>query len=36
VLKDGETLGITAEQKIRIRHCPSSFGRPGDVIRLEP
>ncbi len=36
VLKDGETIGMSAEQHIRIRHCPSSFGHPGTVIRLEP
>ncbi len=36
VLKHGQTIGMTAEQKIRIRHCPSSFGHPGTVIRLEP
>jgi hypothetical protein len=36
VLKHGQTIGMTAEQKIRILHCPSSFGHPGTVIRLEP
>jgi len=36
VLKDGETIGMSAEQKIRIRHCPSRFGHPGKVICLEP
>lgn len=36
VLKDGETIGMSEEQQIRIRHCPSSFGHPGKVIRLEP
>jgi hypothetical protein len=36
VLKDGETIGMTAEQQIRIRHCPSSFGHPGKVICLQP
>ena len=36
VLKHGQTIGITAEQQIRIRHCRSSFGHPGKVIRLEP
>jgi hypothetical protein len=36
VLKHGETIGMTAEQQIRIQHCPSSFGHPGKVIRLEP
>jgi hypothetical protein len=36
VLKHGETIGMSAEQQIRIRHCESSFGHPGKVIRLEP
>jgi hypothetical protein len=36
VLLDGQTIGTSAEQKIGIRHCPSSFGHPGTVIRLEP
>jgi hypothetical protein len=36
VLKHGETIGMTAEQKIGIRHCPSKFGHPGKVICLEP
>jgi hypothetical protein len=36
VLKDGQTIGMTAEQQIRIRHCASSFGHSGKVIRLEP
>lgn len=36
VLKHGETIGMTAEQHIRISHVPSSFGHPGKVIRLEP
>jgi hypothetical protein len=36
VLKHGQTIGMTAEQQIRIRHCPSSFGHSGTVIRLEP
>jgi len=36
VLKHGHTIGMTAEQQIRIRHCRSSFGHPGKVIRLEP
>jgi hypothetical protein len=36
VLKDGETIGGSADEKIRIRHCPSSFGHSGTVIRLEP
>jgi hypothetical protein len=36
VLKHGETIGMSAEQQIRIRHCPSSFGHRGTVICLEP
>jgi len=36
VLKDGQTIGMSAEHKLRIRHVPSSFGHPGKVIRLEP
>jgi hypothetical protein len=36
VLMDGQTIGMSAEQQIRIRHCPSIFGHPGRVIRLEP
>ena len=36
VLKHGETIGMSAEQKIGIRHCRSSFGHPGKVIRFEP
>ncbi|MFL5243296.1 MAG: DUF4261 domain-containing protein [Gemmataceae bacterium] len=36
VLKHGQTIGMTAEQQIRIQHCASSFGHPGKVIRLEP
>lgn len=36
VLKHGQTIGMTAEQQLRIRHCPSNFGHPGTVICLEP
>jgi len=36
VLKHGQTIGMTAEQKVRIRHGESSFGHSGKVIRLEP
>jgi hypothetical protein len=36
VLKHGQTIGLSAEQQIRIQHCASSFGHPGKVIRLEP
>lgn len=34
VLKDGDTIGITAEQQIKIRHLPSQFGRPDNVLRM--
>jgi hypothetical protein len=36
VLKHGETIGMSAEQQIRISHSASSFGHHGKVIRLEP
>ncbi len=36
VLKDGETIGMSAEHHLHIRHCPSKFGHPGKVICLEP
>ena len=36
VLKHGQTIGMSAEQQIRIKHCASSFGQSGKVIRLEP
>jgi hypothetical protein len=36
VLKHGDTIGVSAEKQLRIRHCRSSFGHPGKVIRLEP
>jgi hypothetical protein len=36
VLKHGETIGMSADQKIGIRHCESKFGHPGRVICLEP
>lgn len=36
VLLDGQTIGMSVEQKIRIRHCSSIFGHAGQVIRLEP
>ena len=35
VLKHGQTIGMTAEQQLRIQHCASSFGHSGKVIRLE-
>jgi hypothetical protein len=36
VLKHGETIGMTADHKVKIRHVASKFGHPGKVIRLEP
>jgi hypothetical protein len=36
VLKHGQTIGMSAEHKIRIQHTASSFGHAGKVIRLEP
>jgi hypothetical protein len=36
VLLDGQTIGMSAKQQFRIRHCPSIFGHAGQVIRLEP
>ena len=35
-LLDGQTIGMSAEQQIHIRHCASSFGHSGTVIRLDP
>lgn len=35
VLSDGDTIGMTAEQKIRIRHLPSLFGKEETVLRFE-
>jgi len=34
-VKDGDTLGPTAEQKFRVRHKPSLYGKRGTVTRLE-
>jgi Domain of unknown function (DUF4261) len=36
ILKHGETIGISADEQIRITHCESSFGHTGKVVRLEP
>jgi hypothetical protein len=36
LLLDAQTIGMSAEQQFRIRHCPSIFGHAGQVIRLEP
>lgn len=35
VLKDGDTVGMDADQRIRIRHRASSFGHAGTVLCLE-
>jgi len=35
VLKHGQTIGMTAEHQMNIRHTKSSFGKPDKVIRLE-
>lgn len=35
ILKDGNTFGLSAEEKIKIRHLPSEFGRKGKVIQLQ-
>ncbi len=35
VLKDGDTFGLSAEEKIKVRHLPSKLGRPGKVIQLQ-
>jgi hypothetical protein len=35
VLKDGDTFGLSAEEKIEVRHLPSKLGRPGKVIQLQ-
>jgi hypothetical protein len=36
VLLDGQTIGGSGDEQIRIRRCPSIFGHAGQVIRLEP
>lgn len=35
VLKHGETIGATAEQRLRISHTKSQFGHPGKVMRFD-
>lgn len=35
VLRDGDTIGGSAEERIRIRHARSVWDRPDPVIRLE-
>ncbi len=36
ILLDGQTIGMSADHQVKIRHLPSKFGHPGKVIRLEP
>jgi hypothetical protein len=36
LLKHGDTIGMTAEEKVRVLHTRSMFDRPGLVIRMEP
>ncbi|MBX7184667.1 MAG: DUF4261 domain-containing protein [Vicinamibacteria bacterium] len=35
VLKDGDTVGDSDEERIRVRHTPSAWDREGPVLRLE-
>lgn len=34
-IKDGETIGFDANEKIKVTHAASSFGVPGPVMRLD-
>jgi hypothetical protein len=34
VLKDGDTIGGSANEKITIRHAPSAWDRHGPVLQL--
>jgi hypothetical protein len=34
-VKDGNTIGVSAEQQIRVRYLPSMFGKDGLVMRFE-
>jgi len=34
-VKNGDTIGATAEQQLRVRHVPSQFPERGTVMRLE-
>ena len=34
-VKDGDTMGVSATQQIRIRHRPSSFGGRGTVLQFQ-
>jgi hypothetical protein len=35
VLLDGQTFGLSADERILISHRPSRWKRPGDVLFLE-
>lgn len=35
VIKDGHTVGETADEKIRVVYSPSAFGQEGQVMRLD-
>jgi hypothetical protein len=35
VLKDGDTVGESAEERMRIRHVPSAWEREGPVLQIE-
>jgi hypothetical protein len=35
VIRDGDTVGEDANEKIRVVYAPSSFGHEGRVMRLE-
>jgi hypothetical protein len=35
VIKDGHTVGESADEKIRVVHSPSAFGQEGQVMRLD-
>lgn len=34
VLKDGDTIGTSPEQKVRVRHVSSRWGHPGKILSL--
>ncbi|HJT33755.1 MAG TPA: DUF4261 domain-containing protein [Pirellulales bacterium] len=34
-IKDGETIGFDANERIKVTHAASTFGAPGRVMRLE-
>jgi hypothetical protein len=35
VIRDGDTVGEDAEERIRVRYSPSAFGHEGKVMRLQ-